>query len=109
MSQDAAGDGPHAAEATVSPPLEGRWRVQRCGGVLPPLVGVGQVIAGGCGWTTVAGLKVARFDVVGLELRYRPPFSGVVDVLAPESDSSLAGRATFRGREIGAFRMTRVG
>jgi hypothetical protein len=88
--------------------LAGSWAVERTGGFLPPLVGVAKRIDGDRGWTTVAGLRIASFDVAGLELRYRPPFSGLVDVLEPETDSSYAGTASFRGRGFGTFRMTRV-
>jgi ferritin-like metal-binding protein YciE len=42
------------------------------------------------------------FDVVGLELHYRAPFSGLVDVLTPDAPG-FRGRATFRGRELGRF------
>ena len=89
--------------------LSGRWSVERTGGLLPPLLGVGKRVEGARGWTTVAGIRLARFDVVGLQLRYRAPFTGVVDQLVPETPSSYAGRATFRGRTFGTFRMTRVG
>ena len=93
--------------ATSASQLTGRWSVHRTGGLLPPLIGVGKQIDGVRGWTTVGGIRVARFDVVGLELRYRMPFAGVVDVLVPEGPSSCSGRATFRGRTFGTFRMTR--
>jgi hypothetical protein len=91
----------------VETQLPGRWSVHRTGGLLPPLLGVGKQIEGGRGWTTILGVRAARFDVIGLELRYGRPFRGVVDVLTPESPSSFAGRATFRGRTLGTFRMTR--
>jgi hypothetical protein len=88
--------------------LSGRWRVARTGGFLPPLFGVGKEIDGTRGWTTVAGVKLARFDVVGLELRYRAPFAGVVDVVVPESPSTCSGRATVAGHTFGTFRMVRI-
>jgi len=53
-------------------------------------------------------LPGARFDVIGLELHYRFPFVGVVDVLAP-SDDGFSGRTLMFGREIGSFRMTLLG
>jgi ferritin-like metal-binding protein YciE len=49
----------------------------------------------------------ARFDVVGRELRYRPPFAGFVDVLEPDGET-WTGRALLRGREYGRFRLTPV-
>lgn len=89
--------------------LTGQWAVHRSGGLLPPLIAVRKRVEGDRGWTTVFGVKAAPFDVVGLELRYRPPFSAFVDVMTPESASSYTDRATFRGRTFGTFRMRRVG
>ena len=40
------------------------------------------------------------------ELRYRPPFSTVVDVLEPDGEG-WHGRATVFGRTLGEFRMSR--
>jgi hypothetical protein len=48
------------------------------------------------------------FDVVGLELRYRAPFRGFVDVLTPAGDGSYEGRATFNGRVFGRFRLVKT-
>jgi hypothetical protein len=87
--------------------LDGVWRVRRAGGFLPPMVGVRKVIAGGRGRTSLARLPGVPFDVVGLTLRYRPPFAGFVDVLEPEGDGFF-GRATYRGREFGTFRLSRI-
>jgi hypothetical protein len=86
--------------------LDGSWHVHRTGGLLPPLVGVRKRIAGDRGETTVGPLPGARFDVRGLTLHYAWPFSGIVDELEPDGDG-FSGRATFRGREFGRFRMTR--
>ena len=86
--------------------LDGVWRVERTSGALPPLAGVEKRIVGARGETRVHGLP-AQFDVVGLELRYRAPFTGVVDVLEQEDDGVYAGRATIFGREVGRFRMIR--
>ena len=88
------------------PSLDGEWDVERVSGALPPLFGVRKRIAGSRGVTTLGPIRAA-FDVVGLELRYRAPFSGVVDVLAPVGEDAYAGRFTFRGRELGRFRMWR--
>jgi hypothetical protein len=87
--------------------LDGDWNVRRLGGLLPPMVGVRKQIHGTRGETRVGPLPGAPFDVVGLDLRYRAPFSGFVDVLEPDGDRYL-GRATFRGREFGRFALERL-
>ena len=88
------------------PALDGEWNVTRTGGLLPPLVGVRKRISGTRGQTLLGHEAVGvPFDVVDLELRYRAPFAAFVDVLAPDGDG-FVGRATFRGREFGRFRMT---
>jgi len=76
-------------------------------GLLPPLLGVTKRIVGDRGETRLGPLPGARFDVVGLELRYRAPFVGFVDVLHPAADG-FVGHATIFGREIGTFRMLRT-
>jgi hypothetical protein len=88
------------------PDLDGVWNVERTGGLLPPLLGVRKSIAGSSGRTTMGPL-VAPFDVVGRELRYRGPLSGFVDVLEP-AGAGWSGRALYRGREYGRFRLTPV-
>lgn len=87
--------------------LDGFWRVKRLSGLLPPLVGVRKRIHGASGETAVGPLPGARFDVVGLSLRYRAPFRGFVDELQPTADG-FRGRATFRGREFGQFALERI-
>ena len=87
--------------------LDGIWRVERAGGLLPPLLGMRKEIAGARGRTTVGPLR-ASFRVVGDELRYERPFGGFVDVVSPEG-GGFAGRALFRGREYGRFRLRRTG
>jgi hypothetical protein len=87
--------------------LDGVWRVERTAGLLPPLVGVRKEIRGSRGETRVGPLPGAPFDVDGLQLRYRGPLSGFVDVLEPAGDG-YRGRATFRGREYGRFRLVRL-
>ena len=87
--------------------LDGEWSVRRLSGLLPPLVGVRKRIHGTTGETTIGPLPGAPFDVVGLELRYRAPFSGFVDVLEPDGDA-FRGRATFRGRDFGRFALQRL-
>ena len=88
--------------------LDGEWTVHRTGGWLPPLVGVRKRIDGARGWTTLGPVPGAPFDVVGLSLRYRGPFTGLVDHLDPDGPDRYRGRATFRGREFGRFRMERM-
>jgi hypothetical protein len=88
--------------------LDGTWDVRRTGGWLPPLVGVRKVIDRGRGETALGPLPGLPFDVVGLELRYRGPFAGFVDVLDPVGDGSYTGRATFRGRTFGTFALVRT-
>jgi len=87
--------------------LDGVWNVRRVSGFLPPMVGVRKRISGTKGVTKVGPLPGVPFDVVGFSLRYRAPFRGFVDELAPITDG-FAGRATFRGREFGRFALTRV-
>jgi hypothetical protein len=87
--------------------LDGVWDVKRVGGALPPLVGVRKEISGASGSTKIGPLPGAPFDVVALELRYRGPFRGLVDVLERDGDG-YRGRATFRGRELGTFELRRL-
>jgi ferritin-like metal-binding protein YciE len=84
--------------------LDGVWNVERTGGALPPLFGMRKRITGTRGRTEL-GLIGAPFAVVGNELHYRRPLHGFVDVLTP-TDGGWAGRALFRGREYGRFRLT---
>jgi hypothetical protein len=104
------GKGTFAAGTSRNPndvqSLDGTWDVQRLSGLLPPLVGVRKRIEGSRGRTVVGPLKVS-FDVVGSELRYSPPLSGVVDVLEPDADG-WHGRTLVGGREVGRFRLRRI-
>jgi ferritin-like metal-binding protein YciE len=87
--------------------LDGVWDVRRIGGALPPLVGVRKRIFGTTGETKIGRMPGARFDVVGLSLRYRAPFQAFVDELEPNGDR-FRGRSTFAGREFGQFELRRV-
>jgi len=78
--------------------LDGDWDVK-------PLPLVHKRIAGACGETRLGPLRVG-FDVVGLELRYRGVFTGVVDVLEPDGDGFRL-RGIYRGRTFGHFRLVR--
>jgi hypothetical protein len=86
--------------------LDGEWDVQRLSGLLPPLVGIRKRIGGDRGSTILPGGLGVPFNVVGHELRYRTPFSMVVDVLEPVAED-WHGRATVFGRTVGEFRMSR--
>jgi hypothetical protein len=74
---------------------------------LPPLGAMRKLIDGTCGWTLLGAVSV-RFDVVGNELHYRFPLTGMVDVLTPDGPDSAAGQATLFGRQYGTFLMERV-
>jgi hypothetical protein len=86
--------------------LDGRWQVTREGGLLPPMVGVCKEIAGGAGATTLGPLRFP-FRVEGRTLHYRFP-PGLVDELEPDGDG-FKGRTLLAGRELGRFRLKRVG
>ena len=88
--------------------LDGVWEVERVGGLLPPLVGVRKRIRGTRGETRLQSLPGVPFTVEGLRLRYDSPFSFTVDVLEPE-DGGYHGRTFVFGREVGQFRLRRVG
>jgi hypothetical protein len=87
--------------------LDGVWKVERVSGLLPPMIGVRKRISGSSGETQLGTLPGVRFAVEGLTLRYRRPLSGFVDVLEPDG-TGYEGRTTFRGRQLGRFRMRPV-
>jgi ferritin-like metal-binding protein YciE len=85
--------------------LDGVWDVRRTGGLLPPLIGVHKEIHGTYGKTLLPrGVIGVPFDVVGLELHYRAPFAGFVDILVPHN-GGFRGLTTFRGRTFGRFEL----
>jgi hypothetical protein len=86
--------------------LDGVWEVKRVSGALPPLIGVRKRISGTRGETKIGPFPGVPFDVHGLSLRYRVPFSAFVDLLEPEGDG-YRGQATFRGRLYGRFVLRR--
>lgn len=92
--------------------LEGDWRVERAGGLLPPMPGVWKRIRGSGGETCVGPLPAWPFRVERcgerVALVYRPPFSAFMDELRAGPDGSWLGRATLAGREIGRFSMQRL-
>jgi ferritin-like metal-binding protein YciE len=93
--------------------LEGDWRIERVGGLLPPMIGVRKRIRGERGETRVGPFLAYPFAVEWREgygaLVYRPPFSGLVDEVRAAPDGSWLGRSTLGGRELGRFRMVRSG
>ena len=94
--------------------LEGDWRVERLGGLLPPMVGVRKRIRGDRGESRIGPLVVWPFRIerrgerVAL-LVNRAPFSGLVDELEAGADGSILGRSVLGGRELGRFRMVGSG
>lgn len=109
------GEMPDDARGTrgALPNLEGVWRVERTGGLLPPMVGVWKRIDGACGETRVGPLVGWPFGIErraeGFALVYRPPFSAFVDEVKAGPEGSWIGRSVLGGRELGRFRMRRIG
>ena len=58
---------------------------------MPPMSGVGKVVAGDHRLTTLGPVD-AGFDVVGNKLRYRGALSGLVDVLERDGTSGKSVR-----------------
>jgi hypothetical protein len=86
--------------------LDGRWRVKRLGGLLPPLGIVRKEIVGSSGRTVIGPLSL-WFDVRGTRLHYRAPLKGLVDVIEPTEDDARRGRAELLGARIGTFLLVR--
>jgi ferritin-like metal-binding protein YciE len=93
--------------------IEGHWRVERVGGLLPPMIGVRKRIHGESGEAGVGFLPGWPFQLKRhgrrVALIYRPSLSTLVDELQAETDGSWFGRTTLGGCELGRFRMTRLG
>jgi ferritin-like metal-binding protein YciE len=87
--------------------LDGVWAVDRVSGALPPLHGCVKRIHGSRGTTEFPHLPGMPFEVRGLELHYRAPFTLLVDRLEPQNGGYF-GRATMLGREFGQFRLRRL-
>ena len=87
---------------TAPSPLDGRWRVHRVSGVLPPF-GVRKRIQQGRGWTLLGPIPVASFDVRGATLVYR--HLPVRDELERQADGTWLGRGLLWGREFCRFRL----
>ena len=97
---------------TTPDELEGRWRVERLGGLLPPMVGVSKEIRGRRGKVSLGPLPGPPFRVETrggrVALVYRPPLSMLKDELEAGSGDAWLGRTLLGGRELGRFRMTRA-
>jgi len=87
--------------------LDGVWAVDRFSGALPPLNGCVKRIQGTHGTTEFPPLPGLPFEVRGLELHYRAPFTMLVDKLEPRNWGYL-GHATMLGREFGQFKLRRL-
>jgi hypothetical protein len=91
--------------------LEGEWRIERLGGLLPPMVGIRKRIRGARGETRLAILPLWPFRVERrtgrVALAYSPPLSLLVDELRPEARGSWLGRTVIGSLELGRFRMIR--
>ena len=87
--------------------LDGVWKVERAGGALPPLYRCVKRINGAHGTTQFSRMPGMPFEVRGLELHYRPPFSLLVDKLEPR-DGGYLGRSTVAGQKVGQFTMRRL-
>jgi hypothetical protein len=87
--------------------LDGAWTVERVSGALPPLIGCVKRIHGNRGTTEFPHVPGMPFEVRGLELHYRAPFSPLVDKLE-RRDGGYLGQATLFGRELGRFSMRRL-
>ena len=93
--------------------LEGDWRVERVDGLLPPMAGVWKRIRGERGETRFGPFVAWPFRVERrgerVALVYRQPFSAIVDELRAAPHGSWLGRAVLGGRELGRYRMARIG
>jgi hypothetical protein len=88
--------------------LDGLWHVERTGGLLPPLYGIRKQITGSRGWTRLGPIPLFPFDVVGFELRYRPPLNSVVDALRPDGVDTYRGYTMIAGKHVGTFTLFRA-
>ncbi len=93
--------------------MDGDWRVERTGGLLPPMVGEWKRIRGDRGETRLG--PVLRLPIrVGRRgrrtvLAYEPPLSALVDEISPGGPGLWHGRTTLGGLPVGRFRMVRIG
>ena len=84
--------------------LSGKWRVERVGGLVPP-IGVRKRIGPGRGTTWFGPLPVGFFRVRERTLDY----AGwpIRDELAPAEDGEWIGRGLVFGRQFCVFRLVR--
>jgi hypothetical protein len=91
--------------------LKGEWKIERLGGLLPPMIDIRKRVHGTRGETRFGALPVWPFRIERragrIALVYYPPFCLLVDELQPEASGSWLGRTVICGRELGRFRMTR--
>jgi hypothetical protein len=85
--------------------LDGRWKVRRESGLLPPF-GIGKRILGARGWTELAHVPLLPFRVEGLTLSYL--LVPIRDELTVRGDGTLGGVAYFLGFRFCRFRMEPV-
>jgi hypothetical protein len=101
---------PAEADRTLTP-LDGRWRLRRTAGLVPPLGLLHKRIAGDRGATHLgAVLRLpfrVRFTTAGPELVYAGPLGFVRDRLTPDGEDAWTGEMLIAGRRAGRFRMTR--
>ncbi len=90
--------------------LDGVWKVERESGALPPF-GLSKRIFGESGWTLLAGLPAAYFNVRLSGEHATLDYVGwpVRDELEPAEDGTWAGRGVMLGREFCRFRLVRAG
>ena len=104
--------GTNATPRTNPEELEGRWRVERLGGLLPPMLGLSKEIRGRRGKISLGPLPGPPFRVETrggrVALVYRPPLSMLKDELETGSGGAWLSRTLLDGRELGRFRMTRA-
>ena len=83
--------------------LDGRWKVRRESGLLPPF-GIRKVISGDHGWTLLCPVPVAPFKVTEDQtLLYK--LWPIRDELHRRADGVYFGRAYFLGMRFCTFRM----
>jgi hypothetical protein len=91
--------------------LDGRWALERSGGLLPPLGLLHKLIRGRRGSTRLGRVAGIPFRVqdgrAGPELVYAGPLRFVVDRLAPDGTGGWRGETRAFGVVIGRFRMRR--
>ena len=90
--------------------LDGRWKLRRTGGLLPPLRMLHKRIDGGHGATHLTGPVRVPFDVkLGEEGRAELvyPFGLLRDQLVSDGEGGWVGEFRVLGFQVGRFRMRR--